>query len=97
MIPGFPGIMDYPDDTPRPPLYDIGRQRVSECERMRDAQAFLPSGEPAPRKLTPRVFFSGAVQTKSHGPGLYEPSRLVFYSCWKNRSREHDFLIRQTE
>eukprot|EP00965_Chrysotila_dentata_P241214 6204150-Pleurochrysis_carterae.AAC.3 len=35
--------------------------------------------------------------TKTHGPGLYEPSRLVFYNCWKNRSKENDFFIRQTE
>ena len=51
----------------------------------------------APRTNRPRLFFSGAVQTKTHGPGLYEPSRVVLYSCWKNRSREHDFFIRQTE
>jgi len=40
---------------------------------------------------------AGALQTKTHGPGLYEPSRLVPYSCWKNRSKENDFQIVQTE
>jgi len=37
------------------------------------------------------------VQTKTHGPGLYEASRVVPYSCWKNASKRADFFIRQTE
>ena len=57
--------MDYPDETPRMPLYDIGGERQSECDRMREAAAFLPNGEPAPRRRAPRIFFSGVVQTKS--------------------------------
>lgn len=40
---------------------------------------------------------AGVVQTKTHGPGLYEASRLVPYKCWKNASQQQDFLIRQTE
>ncbi|KAL1526918.1 hypothetical protein AB1Y20_015609 [Prymnesium parvum] len=98
MIPGFPGIMDYPDDVPSLSIYDVQPHgRKSDCDRLARAKAYLPSGVPAPRKNSPKVFFSGAVQTKTHGPGLYEPSRLVFYSCWKNRSTENDFFIRQTE
>ena len=36
-----------------------------------------------------------AIQTKTHGPGLYEASRVVPYECWKNRSKPHDFQIVQ--
>ncbi|KAL3917847.1 MAG: hypothetical protein SGPRY_006242 [Prymnesium sp.] len=97
MIPGFPGIMDYPDDTPKLGLYGVGHDKVSECQKIARESAYQPDGEPSPRTRRPKVFFTGVVQTKTHGPGLYEPSRLVFYSCWKNRSAENDFFIRQTE
>ena len=107
MIPGFPGIMDYPDDTPRRPLYDIPRrsqraaEKISECTRIQHHAPYTDKGpafsQLSPRRNSPKLFFSGAVQTKTHGPGLYEPSRLVLYSCWKNRSATHDFHIRQTE
>lgn len=63
MIPGFPGIMDYPTDVPRP-LFDLPGEWVSECERMRAYQPYLATGEPAARSRRPKVFFSGAVQVR---------------------------------
>jgi hypothetical protein len=100
VVPGFPGIMDYPDDHGRPALYKMldQRGRISQCTRIALQQPYLDDGKTlAERKNSPRLFMAGVVQTKTHGPGLYEPSRLVPYNCWKNRSSEQDFLIRQTE
>ena len=107
MVPGYPGIMDYPDDDGLPAylyLFDSGsggskpRNDASDCERIAHAQPYLPGGKRlSPRRLTPRVFFSGAVQTKTRGPGLYEPSRLVLYACHKNASANRRIFIRQTE
>jgi len=87
MIPGFPGIMDYPSDFAH-------NHRATQCELLAAAHAQTAHVQ---RTNSPKLFFAGVVQTKSHGPGLYEASRLVFYSCWKNRSKEHDFSITQTE
>lgn len=107
MVPGYPGIMDYPDDDGLPAylyLFDNGSgsrkpdNDASDCERIARAQPYLPGGKRlSPRRLTPRVFFSGAVQTKTRGPGLYEPSRLVLYACHKNASANQRIFIRQTE
>ena len=100
MIPGFPGIMDYPDDMGRPALYKIRQKggRVSQCQRLAEQRPYEDDGIAlAPRTRSPQLFMAGALQTKTHGPGLYEPSRLVPYSCWKNRSKENDFQIVQTE
>ena len=55
------------------------------------------NGKPAKRSRRPRLFFSGAVITKGHGPELYEASRVPLYRCWKNASRELGFQIVQTE
>ena len=90
MVPGFPGIMDYPD-------FSAHSGRASDCARLQRSDGYDRTGAPNPRPGRPKLFFAGVVQTKTHGPGLYEPSRVVLYSCWKNRSREHDFFIRQTE
>ena len=101
-VPGFPGIMDYPDDHGRPALYKLGgdeqRRRISQCTRIASERPYLDDGITlSPRKLSPRLLMAGVVQTKTHGPGLYEASRLVPFSCWKNLSTENDFEIRQTE
>jgi len=90
MIPGFPGIPDYPDSRPKP----RGGKMRSDCDLI---SALSPESADRQRPNTPRLFFAGAVQTKSHGPGLYEPSRLVLYNCWKNRTASHNFEIVQTE
>ena len=51
------------------------RERLSDCARIAAARPYLRGGKQlAPRRLTPRVFFSGAVQTKTRGPGLCAPS-----------------------
>lgn len=102
VVPGFPGIMDYPDDHGRPALYRLGGpargERVSQCRRLARELPYADDGSTlSPRRRSPRLFMAGVVQTKTHGPGLYEASRLVPYSCWKNASRENDFFIRQTE
>ena len=42
---------------------------MSDCQRIAANRPYEPGGSKlAPRKLTPRVFFSGAVQTKTRGP-----------------------------
>jgi len=103
VVPGFPGIMDYPDDHGRPALYKFGSGRessgrISQCQRLAQQQPYADGGrELSPRRLSPRLFMAGAIQTKTHGPGLYEASRVVPYECWKNRSKPHDFQIVQTE
>ena len=101
VVPGFPGIMDYPDDHGRPALYKLGGTtsgRVSQCRRIAVQVPYEADGKTlSPRSGKPAFFMAGVVQTKSHGPGLYEASRLVPYNCWKNRSKENGFLIRQTE
>jgi len=106
MVPGYPGVMDYPDDEGLPAFAYLfegqttkrRRDRLSDCERIAAARPYLRGGKQlAPRRLSPRVFFSGAVQTKTRGPGLYEPSRLLLYLCHKNRSKEQHFMVRQTE
>lgn len=106
MVPGYPGVMDYPDDEGLPAFAYLfegqpsvpRRARLSDCQRIATARPYLRGGKQlAPRHLSPRVFFSGAVQTKTRGPGLYEPSRLLLYLCHKNRSKEQDFIVRQTE
>ena len=86
-MPGFPSIMDYPADYSH-------SGRATQCEKLAAARTSTARTD---RSRTPRLFFAGVVQTKSHGPGLYEASRLVLYSCWKNRSSEHGFSITQTE
>ena len=98
-VPGFPGIMDYPDDHGRPALYRVGHgERISQCSRIAREEPYLSDGLTlAPRSHSPKMMMAGVVQTKTHGPGLYEASRLVPFNCWKNRSKEHDFLLRQTE
>ena len=68
--------MDYPDDEGLPAylyLFDgpskPRRERMSDCQRIAANRPYEPGGSKlAPRKLTPRVFFSGAVQTKTRGP-----------------------------
>jgi len=87
VVPGFPSIMDYPADYSH-------SGRATQCEKLAAARTSTARTD---RSRTPRLFFAGVVQTKSHGPGLYEASRLVLYSCWKNRSSEHGFSITQTE
>jgi hypothetical protein len=53
------------------------RERLSDCARIAAARPYLKGGKQlAPRRLSPRVFFSGAVQTKTRGPGLCAPSPL---------------------
>jgi hypothetical protein len=93
--------MDYPDDHGRPALYKLGGERsgrISQCERLAREVPYAADGRTlSARKNSPKLLMAGVVQTKSHGPGLYEASRLVPYNCWKNASAEHDFLIRQTE
>jgi hypothetical protein len=93
MVPGFPGIQDYPDGK------EIGAHRgqLPVCHRMAMLQPYATQSALEPRPLRPLVFSAGAVQTKTHGPGLYEPSRVVLHSCWKNRSAENHFFVRQTE
>ena len=89
-VPGFPGIMDYPDDHGRPALYQLNgdQGRVSQCTRLARERPYLEDGVTlAPRKNSPKMLMAGVVQTKTHGPGLYEASRLVPFNCWKNRSK----------
>lgn len=102
VVPGFPGIMDYPDDHGRPALYKLGGDdhggRISQCRRIAREVPYADDGVTLqPRRRSPQLLMAGVVQTKTHGPGLYEASRLVPYSCWKNRSSANDFEIRQTE
>jgi hypothetical protein len=83
MIPGHPGLIDYPDGP--------------TCRAIRAKGAFAPNGMPRARLLEPRVLFGGAVWTVPQGPGFYEPSRLVLYLCHKNASRHESIAITQTE
>ena len=83
MIPGHPGLIDYPDGP--------------TCRSIRAKGAFAPDGMPRARVLEPRVLFGGAVWTVPQGPGFYEPSRLVLYLCHKNASRHESIAITQTE
>ena len=73
VVPGFPGIMDYPDDHGRPPLYKMANDRqgrISQCDRLAQQQPYLDDGTTlAPRRLSPRLFMAGVIQTKTHGPG----------------------------
>ena len=82
MIPGFPGINDYPDPRNCRSLNSLTSGALNDTMK---------------RERVPTFFLAGALQTKTHGPGLYEPSRVVPYSCWKNRSNENGFMIVQTE
>ena len=85
MLPGHPGLIDYP--------------RGGQCDALARAKAFDGSGAPAPRPRRPQVLFGGAVWTIPQGPDLYQPSRLVFYLCHKNASRlrGRDYLVVQSE
>ena len=85
MLPGHPGLIDYP--------------RGGQCDALAHAKAFDGSGAPAPRPRRPQVLFGGAVWTIPQGPDLYQPSRLVFYLCHKNASRlrGRDYLVVQSE
>ena len=70
-MPGFPGIMDYPDDHGRPALYKFGSGRessgrISQCQRLAQQQPYADGGrELSPRRLSPRLFMAGAIQVGS--------------------------------
>lgn len=92
--------MDYPDDHGRPALYKMSDShgRISQCQRLVMQLPYAEDGRTlSPRRNSPKLFMAGVIQTKTHGPGLYEASRLVPYKCWKNRSLANDFQIVQTE
>ena len=92
MIPGQPGLVDYPAG--------------GVCNDLADLKAFddgasASVGVPLPRRGSPTLLFGGAVWTIPQGPGLFEASRLVPYLCHKNASRRShghlDYLLVQTE
>ena len=65
------------------------RERLSDCQRIAAARPYLRGGKQlAPRDLSPRVFFSGAVQTKTRGPGLCAPPPS--YPASTPRAPPHD-------
>ena len=85
MVPGHPGLVDYP---------------AGDCRRFDELGAYArgPAGLPWPRRGSPQLLFGGAVWTIPQGPDLYEPSRLVLYLCHKNASlRGLDYSIVQSE
>ena len=85
MVPGHPGLVDYP---------------AGDCRRFDELGAYArgPAGLPRPRRGSPQLLFGGAVWTIPQGPDLYEPSRLVLYLCHKNASlRGLDYSIVQSE
>jgi len=84
MIPGHPGLIDYP-----------GRDACAAFKRL---GAYDGDGHPRWRTNSPTVLFGGAVWTVPQGPGFYEPSRLILYLCHKNASsRALSISITQTE
>ena len=100
VVPAFPGLVDYPNHRgfsgPGAQYQASSRGAPDECAALARHGAWH-NGKPAKRSRRPRLFFSGAVITKGHGPELYEASRVPLYRCWKNASRDLGFQIVQTE
>ena len=100
VVPAFPGLVDYPNHRgfsgPGAQYQASSRGAPDECAALARHGAWH-DGKPAKRSRRPRLFFSGAVITKGHGPELYEASRVPLYRCWKNASRDLGFQIVQTE
>ena len=84
MVPGHPGLIDYPQH--------------GTCERLGALRAYGAEGAPRSRAHRPQLLFGGAVWTVPQGPGFYESSRLVMYLCHKNGThRGAGYSITQTE